>query len=52
MVAWCSSYSQLRARCRRLQLRADYLSDGDVMAVYWNRREASGMEHNRYRCAS
>jgi hypothetical protein len=32
-----------------LQLRADYLSDGDVMPAYWKRREAKETGQNRYR---
>ena len=35
-----------------LQLRADYLSDGDVMEAYWKRREASETGQNRYRRGS
>ena len=34
-----------------LQLRADYLSDGDVMDAYWERREANETGLNRYRRA-
>jgi hypothetical protein len=34
-----------------LQLRADYLSDGDVMNAYWKRREANETGQNRYRRA-
>jgi hypothetical protein len=34
-----------------LQLRADYLSDGDVMKAYWERREAKETGLNRYRRA-
>jgi len=34
-----------------LQLRADYLSDGDVMKTYWERREANETGLNRYRRA-
>jgi hypothetical protein len=33
----------------RLQLRADYLSDGDVMEGFWKRREANENGQNRYR---
>jgi hypothetical protein len=32
-----------------LQLRADYLSDSDLMAAYWQRREKSETGQNRYR---
>ncbi len=32
-----------------LQLRADYLSDNNVMEVFWKRREASETGQNRYR---
>ncbi len=32
-----------------LQLRADYLSDGDVMQAYWERREVNETGLNRYR---
>jgi hypothetical protein len=32
-----------------LQLRADSLSDGDVMRAYWQRREANETGQNRYR---
>lgn len=32
-----------------LQLRGDYLSDGDIMRKYWQRREASETGLNRYR---
>jgi hypothetical protein len=32
-----------------LQLRADSLSDGDVMEAYWERREANETGQNRYR---
>ena len=35
-----------------LQLRADYLSDGDVMEAYWQRREANETGQNRYRRAA
>jgi hypothetical protein len=35
-----------------LQLRADYLSDGNSMEAYWKRREANETGQNRYRCAS
>jgi hypothetical protein len=35
-----------------LQLRADYLSDGDVMHAYWKRREANETGQNRYRRAA
>ncbi|MFI5461673.1 MAG: hypothetical protein ACHRXM_40325 [Isosphaerales bacterium] len=35
-----------------LQLRADYLSDGDIMGAYWKRREASETGQNRYRPAA
>jgi hypothetical protein len=34
-----------------LQLRADYLSDGDVMEAYWERRQANETGLNRYRRA-
>ena len=34
-----------------LQLRADYLSDGDVMKAYWERRQANETGQNRYRRA-
>jgi hypothetical protein len=34
-----------------LQLRADYLSDGDVMEGFWKRREANETGQNRYRRA-
>jgi hypothetical protein len=34
-----------------LQLRADYLSHGDVMGAFWKRREASEIGQNRYRRA-
>jgi hypothetical protein len=34
-----------------LQLRADYLSDGDVMEAYWQRRQANETGLNRYRRA-
>lgn len=34
-----------------LQLRADYLSDGDVMAAFWKRREVEETGQNRYRRA-
>jgi hypothetical protein len=34
-----------------LQLRADYLSDGDVMEAYWERRETKETGQNRYRRA-
>ena len=32
-----------------LQLRADYLSDGDVMQAFWERRQANETGLNRYR---
>ena len=32
-----------------LQLRADSLSDGDIMEAYWERREANETGQNRYR---
>jgi hypothetical protein len=32
-----------------LQLRADYLSDGEVMEAYWERREFNETGQNRYR---
>jgi hypothetical protein len=32
-----------------LQLRADYLSDDDVMSAFWKHREASETGQNRYR---
>jgi hypothetical protein len=32
-----------------LQLRADSLSDGDIMKAYWERREANETGQNRYR---
>ncbi len=32
-----------------LQLRADYLSDGDIMEKYWQHREANETGQNRYR---
>jgi hypothetical protein len=32
-----------------LQLRADYLSDGDIMKNFWQRREANETGLNRYR---
>ena len=35
-----------------LQLRADYLSDGDIMRAYWQRREAGQTGQNRYRRAA
>jgi hypothetical protein len=35
-----------------LQLRADYLSDGDVMPAFWKRRDASETGQNRYRRAA
>ena len=35
-----------------LQLRADYLSDGDAMGTYWKRREANQTGQNRYRRAA
>lgn len=35
-----------------LQLRADYLSDGDVMEAFWQRREATETGQNRYRRAA
>jgi len=35
-----------------LQLRADYLSDGDIMEAYWKRREANETGQNRYRRAA
>jgi hypothetical protein len=35
-----------------LQLRADYLSDGNVMKAYWERRETTETGLNRYRRAS
>ena len=35
-----------------LQLRADYLSDGNIMEAYWKRREANETGQNRYRSAS
>jgi hypothetical protein len=35
-----------------LQLRADYLSDGEVMAAFWQRREANETGQNRYRRAA
>jgi hypothetical protein len=35
-----------------LQLRADYLSDGDTMGSYWQRREANETGQNRYRRAA
>jgi hypothetical protein len=34
-----------------LQLRADYLSDGDIMKAFWERREANETGQNRYRRA-
>jgi hypothetical protein len=34
-----------------LQLRADYLSDGDTMEAFWERREANETGQNRYRRA-
>jgi hypothetical protein len=34
-----------------LQLRADYLSDGDIMASFWKRREDNETGQNRYRRA-
>ncbi len=35
-----------------LQLRADYLSDGDIMKAFWQRREANETGLNRYRRAA
>src|SRR6266852_4072314 len=35
-----------------LQLRADYLSDGDVMNAFWERREVNETGLNRYRRAA
>jgi hypothetical protein len=35
-----------------LQLRADYLSDGDAMQAFWKRREAGETGQNRYRRAA
>jgi hypothetical protein len=35
-----------------LQLRADYLSDGDIMTSYWKRRETNESGQNRYRHGS
>jgi hypothetical protein len=32
-----------------LQLRADYLSDGDVMAGFWQRRQAAATGQRSYR---
>ena len=32
-----------------LQLRADYLSDGDVMAGFWQRRQAAATGQRHYR---
>jgi len=32
-----------------LQLRGDYLSDGDVMASFWQRRQAAATGHRPYR---
>jgi hypothetical protein len=34
-----------------LQLRADYLSDGDVMADFWQRRQAAATGQRHYRSA-
>ena len=34
-----------------LQLRADYLSDGDVMAGFWQRRQAAATGQRHYRSA-
>jgi hypothetical protein len=34
-----------------LHLRADYVSDGDVMSEYWQRRETTETGQNRYRSA-
>jgi len=35
-----------------LQLRADYLSDGDVMAGFWQRRQAAATGQRAYRSAA
>jgi hypothetical protein len=35
-----------------LQLRADYLSDGEVMAGFWQRRQAAATGQRSYRCGS
>jgi hypothetical protein len=35
-----------------LQLRGDYLSDGEIMTKFWRRREASETGLNRYRRAA
>ena len=35
-----------------LQLRADYLSDGEVMEAYWQNREATQIGQTRGRLAA
>jgi hypothetical protein len=35
-----------------LQLRADYLSDGEVMEAFWQRRQAAATGQRTYRTAA